>query len=377
MAIMDDEDEEGNPSLTINPSQLAAAVATRTEAVLSQIQSDVNLKEELVHQIETGKQEYLAMKQRFEERQKFLQENLMATQKERDAALNGSRANPSLVNEISRMTRQKYEEKIKKLGKEVNELKEKLIELNRTTGAKTAANDCLIKNLRTSVQAIKSERNRLASKLDDETVKLRTDCQGHEQEIKELRQRERRSDEAARKWKKNFEFQKSLLQRKIDQYFQAKSKIKTLLNVLRKQRLSCSISSPSLGGLNLESPSWKRIQMSASPLKFSKLGSESVIVSDDDNVVEGEIVCGLTLGEDGDIIMASPSFPPSQSRRPSLEPASKAPPGESLPRSVLRMSPLIPKRRDFFSRIADAASLSIASEKLKGPKISKSNESVE
>lgn len=376
-------------------AQFAAAVATRCEAFLGQIRSDSALKEELVRQVEMSQQEYLFMRQKYEERLKLIQDGLTQAHRERDQALKSIPATRGIDGDEK--TRTKYEEKIKRLGKELNELRERMSEVQRQSNSKTSANEMLVRNLRATLQVAQREKTRLAGKLNDETTRLRTDCFSHDAEIKDLRGRERKAMEQARKWKKAYDFQKAMLQKRIEQYLVAKGKIRVLLNALRKRHVS--LASPSLG-INLESPGWRRLQGNVSPLLHRSSISRHVDGTEEPQEQEREreqerydgehpsSISNSMMEDDPDEIMyedtdegrkeSSPFvqrlyqnkksltgqqqpnglYTASPLRRSSLNHSHT---GEAvMPRSLIKQSPLIPRRKDFFARLADAASLSLA-----------------
>lgn len=380
-----EEEEEAQNGMFGSREAFAAAVIARTETLMSQLQNDQRLKEELIMQLENGQQEYLVMRRRYEERLRLLQENLMTVQKERDQALHSSTGIPR---EDSQGMRNKYEEKIKKMGRELNDLKDRNAELSRDTGSRSAANTVLIRNLRATLQTAKGEKTRMQSRLEELQQRLQQTTGGQETEMQELRQKERRATEQARKYKKAYEFQKSLLQKRVEQYLQTKNRVRFLVNALRKHRIPLS---PSVGNVNnwLESPStsWRRLPegtpvvvgLTAThpPLASSGLASKSISAEDLHRVDELSLDETKTFVSDaendpGNDLLSDPLQTPTRSnstqssRRSSLVPRGQPlmAPGSDLPRSVLRMSPLIPRRTDIFSRIADSASYSLAMSQL-------------
>lgn len=174
---------------------------------------------------------------------------------------------------------------------------------------------------------MRGEKTRLATRLDAETVRLQSSRLDQENELTSLRQAERKASSSAAKWKKAYDFQRVLLQKRIEQHMVAKSKIRVLLGVLRKYRVAGS--SP-LAGINLDSPSWRLAQGSASPLVGpSRLGSRTISAED----------LASTDTDEAD---------------------SKAPPGRTpaktvVTRTTLTVSPLLGTRRGFFTQLADAA----------------------
>lgn len=361
----------------------AAAVMARTEGLMGQIQNDMNIKEELIVQIEKGQQEFLDMRRKYEERLRLLRENVSVVQRERDEALKAV----STPKEDSRSIRIKYEDKIKRMGREINDLKSRLSDVNRESGSRSAANEQLVRNLRAAVQTAKAEKGRLQAKLDEVTVRLREDCDGQDGEMKELRLRERKATEQAKKYKKAYEFQKTLLQKRVEQYFQTKNRNRMLLIALRKHRVPLS---PSMGSL-LDSPSLrtttvvKKVGPMETPTgRKSGLGSRSISAAElQDDGIDGMSRLSLDPSQelDDEYIDSPTMINPLETNTTTKEHTRKsslvdckyplmAPPGTDLPRSVLRMSPLITRRMDIFSRIADAASFSLASNHLQQHQLS-------
>lgn len=376
-------------------TQIAAAVASRTEAALSSVRIDLQLRAELVQQIEACKQEYLFMRSRYEERFALLQENLKAVQAERDQALQRATLPPVDGVEragLTRAARQRYEDRIRALGKEMNELKDRLRTALHTTNSRTTASDCLVRNLRSSLSTAKAENSRLSAQLQDQLGRLRTDAAAQGQELADLRQAARRAQEAAEKWKRAHAFQKTLLQKRIEQCLHARAKIRQLVQLLRRHRVN--LNSPSTG-IDWGSPGWKALQAEhPSPLlparlirpgtkqdeddtddqgagdvptapmtpvrQVSRLGQKSVSAHDleleDDDDCEDD---GLAEATSQLMLTSDPSISSgiASTRLPASPPIpyTTGDVASELPKSILRASPLLPRRRDFFGRLAEAA----------------------
>lgn len=426
--VEDDDEDDAKVVLgptKISPDQLAAAVATRTEHLMGQVRLDCQIRAELIQQIEVCKQEFLFMRERFEERISLLQTNMKAVQAERDQALlrpveldNESRAG------LNRLTRQKYEERIKKLGKEINELKDRLRQSLHTTSSKTNANDTLIRNLRSSLTNLKIENGRLQTQINDQLGKLKSHTSDQESALCDLRASTRRATESARKWKRAHEFQKALLQKRIEQCLHARAKIRQLVGLLRRNRVN--LGSPSVG-IDWGSPGWKALQgdhpspllpsrllksggacgdaaslgddvptneltlQQGSPVrKFpllsnSQLGQKSISASDiGEDPSDGDLADAtsqLMIDSDPPVepdspFLASSSHRTSLINQPQRNPsplsplrvsAAAAAPSADYPKSILRASPLLPRRRDFFGRLADAAAAILSPSKQQPP----------
>jgi len=363
--------------------------------------------------IEDCKKEFLFMRERYEERIRLLQENMKAIQDERDRAL---AANPMVSAEarvgLNRITREKYEDRIKKLGKEINELKDKLRGALHSTSSKSSASENLIRNLKSNLANAKAENARLQLTITEQITKLKQETSEQEQALKDLRQSERKAQESSKKWKRAYDFQKGLLQKRIEQCLHARAKIRQLVQALRKHRVN--LASPSVG-IDLNSPGWKALQgEERSPLlparvrgladgdivyddaedvptvamnvnspvrKFpalSQLAKQSVSVDDlessdleDSDLVKGTSQLVIDRNMTDAHRQSEPGSPfllpsainsglntavPSRPTSVLAKAVESAPTGTEFPtKSILRASPLIPRRRDFFGRLAEAA----------------------
>ena len=251
------------------------------------------------------------------------------------------------------------------MGRTIEELKAKNAEYSREAGTKHSAQETLLRNLRAALQNAKTEKARLQSRNEDLSQRLKS--QTLETEVSELRARERRAGEQAKKYRKAYEFQKNLLHKRSEQYLQTKARIRLLVGALRKHRVPLS---PSIGSL-LETPSLRNLlprlngvgmstdQMMQTPLLertagSSGLGNRMISVSDISLPVESlsldPIKSKIDDDDDGEDLVESPTMEPNplsndykpQGRRVSLVDRGvplPAPPGCEVPRSVLRMSP--------------------------------------
>ena len=251
-------------------------LATQVENMIAPIRTDISLKADLIQTIEHGQREYVLLRQKYEERIALIQKSLQQAQKERDDSLSKLiQYNGKVLGEPNKYSRQKYEDRIKSLVKENKEVKEQLDLMNRNVGGKNAANENIIRNLKTSMAALKEEKQRLQVMVDRETYKAKSSASNVDSEVADLRAKERRALETAKKWKKAYDFEKTLLQRRVEQFMAAKAKIRTLLNALRKKHVS--LGSPSVG-IDLNSPGWRRINSPGDSGSNSPLLSKSMDV---------------------------------------------------------------------------------------------------
>src|SRR6202035_346182 len=92
--------------------------------------------------------------------------------------------------------------------------------------------------------------------VDRETFRAKSTASAIDNDAAKRRAEELKALEMAKKWKKAYEFEKTLLQRRGEQFISAKAKIRSLLNLMRKKHVS--IGSPSVG-IDFNSPGWKKI----------------------------------------------------------------------------------------------------------------------
>lgn len=229
--------------LQLTHAQFSAAVATRCESLMNRVRSDLALKEDLIRQFEICQAEYSSMRRNYDEKLRLVQENLQQAQRERDLAIKkATSANPSAsAPTTTSISNRRYEERIKSLGKELNVARASAAEAQRALQARSSSAESSMKSLRVQLEAMRIEKSKLLARLAEETNKLKSDCFAHDSELTELRQREYRATESARKLKKAYDFQKALLQKRIEQNHQARHKIRHLLLALKKQRSGGSI----------------------------------------------------------------------------------------------------------------------------------------
>ncbi len=287
--------------LQFTQTQFAAAVATRTSALLSKLRSDLSIKEDLIRQFEVCQAEYNSMRRSYDEKLKLMHENLQRAQKERDQALIKQRNNPLPPSSTPPGIKAKYEDRIRILGKEMNELRAKLASVNKALNTRSSAAETGIKNLTKQLEIVKNERTKLAAKLAEETARLRTDTLSQDTEIKELRQRERRAQETAVKLKKAYDFQRALLQKRIEQHQQARNKIKQLLLALRKRSNTNTNTNTNTPSLLLDSPSWRSSASELDDLEMEVDSSiDTAIVEDSTVVVNSPIVDNTSSADEDD-----------------------------------------------------------------------------
>ena len=120
-------------------------------------------------------------------------------------------------------------------------------------------NDKSLHNLKQTVHALRNERQQLQERVEGLEYLMRQSASAKDGDLREARLRERKASDLAKRWKRAYEFQKGLLLKRSEQCSIARSKVQTLLTVLRRK----SLKSPSISRvIDLNSPSWRKLMAS-------------------------------------------------------------------------------------------------------------------
>lgn len=364
--------------LQLTQAQFAAAVTTRCEGLMSRIRSDLALKEDLIRQFEICQAEYSSMRRNYDEKMRLVHENLIQAQKERDLAIKKASSGGNLMNSVptTSISNRRYEEKIKELGKELNIARASVAESQRALQNRTSTSESSLKSLRTQLESMRAERSKLLARLADETSRLKSDCFAHDSELVELRQREYRATESARKLKKAYDFQKALLQKRIEQNHQARNKIRHLLLALKKQRSGSSFDETDFQDMSELNDMSDGLDVTTATNTSSDNGVDTNSdntgnqESHDNNEEDDEEVM-LQLNEQTEAVLneeitmmdidpvdsgssqeSMMTQSPSKSVYPNSSDYTESQTGE-MPRSALRHSPLVSRRRDVFAKLEE------------------------
>jgi len=180
----------------------------------------------------------------------LVQENFVIAQKERDLAIKAN--SNKLENQNQKINRERYEERIKQLGREVNELRNKLALLSKSSTTKTMTMEQTIKNLRINLSNSQSEKQKLTFKQEHENKVISKKQMELDNEITILRAKERTCRQIVDKQRKSLEFQTKVMQKQNQKIELLRLKIKQLVLNNRKVRIGQTGES-----MNFDSPSWK------------------------------------------------------------------------------------------------------------------------
>jgi kinesin family protein 4/21/27 len=210
---------------------------------LHKIQADISIKEELIQSLEQTQKDYLVMKRNYEDKLQLLQSNISSVKGERDLALSKISENGR---EKEKDIRSRYETKVKNLLNQISLLRR--THLDATKAMNTSKNsEVMLRQMKVSIEALKSEKQRLLRKMRDDAERARDQAVTSEREIQKLRRKERLATEMAKKYERNFELQKVLLKRRAEEIVASNQKLKNVTALLKRSAVPKTISKSHYG----------------------------------------------------------------------------------------------------------------------------------
>ena len=231
--------------------------------MLHQVQADLLVKKELVGQLEKSEDEYSQMRSTYEDKLNELHDHIMETEKERDNALRkpvassrqpltstaatirGGRsratAQPSSANLMQlRETRQAdevrrlYEQKLKKLSTENQELKRKYTQTNHTLQTARAKAETYVGKMQSEIESLKLEKKQLQKVIKMGADKSKDRIQQCERDIQVLKRKETAANDARKKLEEMNENQEQLLKRRNEEVASMATQLRQLTTNLRR-----------------------------------------------------------------------------------------------------------------------------------------------
>ncbi|KAG1350738.1 hypothetical protein G6F62_003179 [Rhizopus arrhizus] len=215
--------------------------------MLYQIQSDIRVKEELVTHLEKTETKYAFMRRKFDEKIEHLHHQLVGLQAERDLAMTKTKqsfaSNASHRTDINVQlkekqqlleTRHAYENKMKQLVTEINELKRNY---NRTVANMQSTKnqqETLLRTLRVNVETLKVEKKRMIKRMKQETERVREQMAIQERKISKLQRQHSEVSHARQRLQREHEVQKAALKRRDKEMLISQNQIKALTNLVKK-----------------------------------------------------------------------------------------------------------------------------------------------
>ncbi|KAG2174943.1 hypothetical protein INT43_006005 [Umbelopsis isabellina] len=211
--------------------------------MLHQIQSDIQVKEELVSHLEKSEMQYTFMRKKFEEQLASQQHAMNELQRERDIALR--RATPNYVTrpDAAAQLRDKqqllevrhaYEAKMKRLFAETQELRRKYSQTARAMQSTRNQNDSMLRTLKVNVETLKVEKRRMIKRMKQDAMRVKEQLTAQERQIQLLRRKQAEVSIAKKRLEREHESQRRTLKRRDEEILMSNEQLKHLVNVLKK-----------------------------------------------------------------------------------------------------------------------------------------------
>ncbi|KAG0351319.1 Kinesin-like protein kif21b [Podila minutissima] len=172
------------------------------ELMLSEVQSGIAIKEELVQQLEKAEAEYHHMRNQYEEEIRMMEEHIREAEMERERERN-------LNNDVSG----KYETKIKQLMAELSDLQHKYAEVSKIANEKRSLAEGQLRTLRVAVETLKAEKQRMIKRMKEDAERIKEMNAANDREIQALRRSEKAALDGRKKAEREIELQLQQQQR--------------------------------------------------------------------------------------------------------------------------------------------------------------------
>ncbi|CAG8540078.1 4243_t:CDS:2 [Ambispora leptoticha] len=231
---------------TSNSSQQQNAITL--QRMLHQIQADIEVKEQLVSQLERAEEEFTtmrthyenritAMNQYYEEQITAMRDNIVSLERERDAALKRSgggsistRDKASIISEL----KMQYEHKLKKMSIELAELNKKYHASNHAHQQTKTQNDSAAKNMKKELEHLKAEKIRMIKTFKDDAEKFKEMTERKDREIENLRRKEKIAQKERKRIERAHESQRLVLEKRNREVLQINNKLKAVMLLLKR-----------------------------------------------------------------------------------------------------------------------------------------------
>ncbi|KAG1449902.1 hypothetical protein G6F46_010728 [Rhizopus delemar] len=193
--------------------------------ILDQIQSDIQVSESLVNQLEKTELEYLQMRKQFESKIYALRDEILQLRQE----ASGTGQQQSMHD-----IRQAYEHKMKQLMNQLSDLRRKYAQTTSAIQSSRNQNESTLRALRVNVETLKVEKKRMIRRMKEEAERVKGRLEQHTREIQQLRKRQQRDAETRRKLEREAKQLESMLQKRTDESLVTAEKVKSLVGILKK-----------------------------------------------------------------------------------------------------------------------------------------------
>ncbi|RHZ55274.1 hypothetical protein Glove_417g31 [Diversispora epigaea] len=215
-----------------------AGMSFLQNAVLTRIQSDIAVKEQLVNQLEHTEQEFTYMRSEYEQRLKDMEEDLIGLRRERDTAVkrasNGVDISKHDCQPLLLEMKVRYEHKMIQLIQEIGTYRRKYNEATQACANMKNQNEAMIKSLKAQIEQLKADKVRILKKTKEAAKGVREMLQLNRREVQKSRRREKSMQESNKKLQKTNDMQRIMLNKRAQEVVEASGKLKSALNLLKK-----------------------------------------------------------------------------------------------------------------------------------------------
>lgn len=235
---------------TANSNASSTNYNSQLTRMLHQIQSDIKVKEELVSHLEKSETEFTFMRKKFDEKVNHLQIQLADTQKEKDMVLMRTKSGVAIKSDIAKgnttasavdnskqnlvEVRHSYENKMKNLLAEIQELRRKYSQATMTMQSTRNQNESLLRSLKVNVETLKVEKKRLVHRMKLEADRVREQISRQERKIQQLQRQHAKSNQAKKRLEHEHEIQKSTLKKRNEEILINAGQLKQMTSIMKK-----------------------------------------------------------------------------------------------------------------------------------------------
>ena len=205
--------------------------------MLGQIQSDIQVNEDLVSQLEKTEVEYGHMRKEFEKKIISLRDEILNLRRDQQQKVATSavkrRDSTASLNNMNTI-RQAYEIKMKTLMGQLSDLRRKYTQTSSTIQSSRNQNESMLRALRVNVESLKVEKRRMIKRMKEEAERVKEKMHTHEREIQNLKRKQTKDNEHKRRLEREVKQMQITLQKKTDESVVTAQKLKSLVKVLKK-----------------------------------------------------------------------------------------------------------------------------------------------
>ncbi|GAN08165.1 kinesin-like protein KIF21A-like [Mucor ambiguus] len=207
--------------------------------MLSQIQSDIQVNEDLVLQLEKTEVEYSQMRKKFEKKLYSLRDEILTLrqqQQQQQKKETPTTVVPSTTAAAYSMNsiRHAYEAKMKTLMSQLSELRRKYSQTSSTMQSSRNQNESMLRALRVNVESLKVEKRRMIKRMKDEAERVKEKLHNREREIQQLRRKQMKDNEVKKRLEREVKQMQLVIGKKTDESVVTAEKLKSLVKILKK-----------------------------------------------------------------------------------------------------------------------------------------------